>query len=370
MDWQYTPYTLLLLAASAVAVGIVLYVWRRRREAPGAGMVILMLVAVFAWSLGYAFELGESGLGLKVFWAKVQYLGITTVPAAWLVFALRYTGRDRWLTRRNLALLAALPLLTLALVWTNEAHGLIWSRTTLDDSRVFMRVEYGPFFWVYWIYSYVMLVLGTFFLVSALRRSSRLYREQVAALLVAAAAPWVGNGAYVLGLNPIPDLDLTPFAFLFSGAVISVGLFGFRLLDVVPVARDALVEGMNDGVIVADPRGRVVDLNPAARGILRRPNSDAVGTPLAELAPELGALVEGYSEAEEAHKEVAFGTDPDPRHYDLALSRLRNSEGRLKGHLLVPCATSPSAGPRSGNWRARGPSWRNRTRSWSGSPTS
>jgi hypothetical protein len=52
-------------------------------------------------------------------------LGIATVPFAWLVFALRYADWDRVFTRRNLVLLAAVPLATLLLVATNEAHGLI-----------------------------------------------------------------------------------------------------------------------------------------------------------------------------------------------------------------------------------------------------
>ena len=90
---------------------------------------MLMMLAVFVWSLGYTFEIGAAGLGAKMFWAKIEYLGIVTVPFVWLVFALRYACWDSVFTRRNLALLAAVPLDTLLLVATNGAHGLIWSRT-------------------------------------------------------------------------------------------------------------------------------------------------------------------------------------------------------------------------------------------------
>ncbi len=333
MVWQPTLYTLALVAVAVLAAALALYTGRR--DVPGARNVALMMAAVFAWSLGYAFELGESDLGTKIFWAKVQYLGICTVPAAWLAFALRYTGRGRWLTRHNLALLAALPLVTLALVWTNEWHGLIWSHTAIDPSRTFLRLEYGPMFWVYWIYGQVLMVLGTFFLLSGLLRTPGLYREQAWALLAGASAPWIGNAAYVTGFNPFPALDLTPFAFLFSGAALSFGILRYRFLDIVPVARDAAIEGMNDAVIVADARGRVVDLNPAARDVLGITASDSAGARLSEVAPDLSALLEVYGEADEARKEVEIRTGDDLREFEMSLSSLRDRRDRLTGHLLV-----------------------------------
>jgi PAS domain-containing protein len=54
--------------------------------------------------------------------SPVEYLGIAIVPTAWLALALQYTGREKWLTRRNLALLAIEPFVTLLLAWTNELH--------------------------------------------------------------------------------------------------------------------------------------------------------------------------------------------------------------------------------------------------------
>src|SRR4051812_12857285 len=131
-----------------------------------------------------------------------------------------------------------------------------------------LDVGHGAWFWVHWSYSYLLLLLGTVLLVSMLARSLRLYRKQNVALLFAVLIPWAGNGAYVLGLGPIPSLDLTPFAFLFSGVAIALGVFRFRLLNLVPVARDNVIEGMSDGAVVVDLQDRVVDINPAAEHTL------------------------------------------------------------------------------------------------------
>ena len=336
MSWQLTPYSYLLLVAAAIAAALVFFAWRRRGMT-GAEALALLMGGVCVWALGYAFELGGSDLLTKILWAKVEYLGIVTVPLAWLVFALQYTGREGWITRRNLVLLAALPLVTLLLTWTNESHYLVWSSTRLDVSETFpaLEVSYGPWFWVYWAYSYVLLLLGTVMLVAMLVRSLHLYRKQSAALLLAALVPWVGNGVYVLGLGPVPNLDLTPFAFVLSGMAIASGLFRFQLLDIVPVARDKVIEGMSDGVLVVDLHDRVVDINPAARRLLDCPASKALGRNAAEIVPGWDRLFEGYRQAGEAHTEITLGEELAQRDYELTLSPVVDRRGGRRGCLIL-----------------------------------
>ena len=59
-------------------------------------------------------------------------------------------------------------------------------------------------------------------------------------------------------------LDPTPIAFTVSGACFTWGIYRYRLFGLVPVARDMVVDSMDDGVIVLDAQRRLVDLNAAA----------------------------------------------------------------------------------------------------------
>ncbi len=77
-------------------------------------------------------------------------------------------------------------------------------------------------------------------------------------------APWLGNALTIFGLKPFPGLDFTPFAFTISGLAVAWSLFRFRLFNIIPVAREAVIESMRDAVIVLDEQGRIVDLNPVA----------------------------------------------------------------------------------------------------------
>jgi PAS domain S-box-containing protein len=344
MYWPFTPPELLLAAAAVTAI-LAAYGWHRR-PAPGATFFVLLILAVSEWSLTYALELGSTDLASKIVFDALEFFGIVTIPATWLALALCYTGQEKWLSPRNLALLAVEPVITVLLVWTNGFHGLIWGDVGLDTSGRFVNLSETPRvgFWIHTIYSYILLLIGVILLIRAFRRAPRLYRRQVISLLVGVLVPWLANMASLLGLSPFPEFDLTPFAFTVSGVVMAWGLFRFRLLDVVPIARSAVVDGLSDGVIVLDIQNRIVDLNPAAQRILRRAASEAIGQPAAEVFAPRPDLVEAYRNVTDARAEIVLpGQIPsiqpeqeqEQRHYELRISPLSDRRGAPTGRLII-----------------------------------
>jgi PAS domain S-box-containing protein len=336
MQWQNSPYAVALVLTAVASCIVVLLAWRRR-PAPGSWPTVFLMLAVAEWSLAYALELASVNLEAQVFWAKVQYLGIVSVPVIWLILALEYTGLEKWLTRRNLILLAIVPLLTLLLVWTNELHGLIWKQVgqATIDSYVVLDLTYGWFFWVYLVYAYLLLLAGTIRWLQVLIRSPQLYRGQAGAMLVGALMPWVGNALYVSGLSPFPHLDLTPLAFTVSGLALAWAIFRFRLLDFVPVARENVIRGLGDSVIVLDAQNRIVDLNPAAESLIGRSSVEVLGQPVDQALPGSLGAVEHYQAVTETHSEILLGEDEMQRIYDFRISPLHERRGRLVGRLLV-----------------------------------
>jgi PAS domain S-box-containing protein len=336
MPWQYTFYVVLLLATTGVLATLALYAWYRR-TVPGAVPFVWLALAVAEWTLTYALELNGGDISTKVFWARLQYLGIAGMPLAWLAFTLRYTGKGAWLTRGWLALLLTEALLTLLLVFTNQRHGLIWSRIDVAANGQFLALDltHGPWFWVHVAFSYGLMLLGSIVLVRGIVRSPNLYRRQAAALLFSAAAPWVGNALYVFRLNPLHPLDLTPLAFALSALAVGWSLLRFRLLDLVPVAYGAVVAGMRDGFIVLDGHNRVVDLNQSAERILGQHLPAALGQPAEQLLVGLPDLLACLHNMTEAPIEITLGDDAARRDYEVHVAPLRDQHGLLNGRLLI-----------------------------------
>ena len=336
MNWYYTPYLLPTLVAAGISIAVVIAALRRR-TAPGAMMFALLMLAVAEWALGYALELGSTDLGSKILWSKVQYLGIVTVPVAWVAFAVQFTNNERWLTRRTRGWFFAIPSITLILVWTNEAHGLIWRETLLDitGSLPALVVNYGVWFFIHTLYSYLLLITGTILLIRLLVRYSSLYRWQVGTLLLGVMAPWLGNVVYLLGWAPLPNLDITPFAFTISGILLSWGLFRFRLLDIVPVARRAVVEMMRDAVIVLDLQNRLVDLNPAARQLVSKNSTALIGRSADQVFAEWPDLIDRYRGVAETRSEITLTQKGKIRTYELRISPIYDRAKQITGRLII-----------------------------------
>lgn len=336
MHWQYTPYIVPLLIATLISLTIARYTWQRRATLE-AKTFLWLAILVAVWTFGYALELAGVDLATKIFWAKAQYLAIATLPLVWLMFAVQYIGKGAWITRKSISLLAVVPIITIILVWTNEAHGLVWKQTRLDANGPFpaLQVEYGAWFWLYSAFSYLLLLGGTLVLFSILRRSTHLYRRQISMLLVGGLAPWVGNGIYLTGLSPIPNLDLTPFAFTISGIAIAYGLFRYHFLDVLPIARRAVMEGMRDGVVVLDTQNRVVDINPAAQRAVKRHSSAVLGQTIDQLFADWPDLVDRFRDVTEVVTEIAINNNHKQRWLELTISPLYSKRKQLIGRLVV-----------------------------------
>ncbi|MDQ4076865.1 MAG: ATP-binding protein [Chloroflexota bacterium] len=339
MNWQSDLYTLLIVLAVAAPVAsfaLALYGWQRR-PAPGTIPFTFLMFGVGEWGLAYIFELTSAGVTTMLFWEKVSYLGIVMVPAAWLLFALQYTGRERWVTSRNVTVLSVEPLITLLLAWTNEAHGLIWTDVGLHADTLFalLDLSYGWWFWVNVVYSYLLLLVGTLLLIQALMRSTYLYRGQMVALLLGAFVPWIANAIFLAGMSPIPGLNLTPFAFTLTGLAFSGALFRFRLLDIIPAARDAVIEGMSDGVIVLDAQNRIVDLNPPAQRIIGRSASETIGRPASLLLPGISNAVSELAGQPQREAEMVVGDGAAQRVFEMRVSILYDRARRLSAHVVI-----------------------------------
>jgi PAS domain S-box-containing protein len=336
MNWQYTPYVLPLIASTLITCGLIVAAWQRRNVPSATGFVWLM-GTLLVWLLSQIVEAAGTDLRTVLFWNNTKFLGIAFLPVAYLAFVLQYTGRERWLTPLNLALSAVVPCITQLMIWTNAAHGLFRYNIRLSESGPVLNLQAtsGAWYWAHTAYSYIFLVLGTALLVQIFSRPLYIHRRQAGTLLIGALVPWVANAVYIFVFDQFLPMDPTPFAFTVTGIAFAWGLFRFRLLEIVPAARNAVIEGMSDGVIVLDTHDRVIDLNPAARRIIGRPAEDIFGQSIELFLSGRPDLIERYRGVAEMQAEITLEEDKKLRYYDMRLSSLYDQRQRCTGRLIV-----------------------------------
>ncbi len=337
MTWHYTPYMIpvILSALLAGSVAVLIVVRRMGRETLP---LLVLLVAVTWWNAAYAMRMGYSDLPIKIFWARVRYVGMMMTPTAWLVFVLQYTGHDRWLTRRRMAMLAVEPVCIIFLVWTNFVfHRLVWTDIQLSpitETFVGWDATHGYAYWIHSGYSYILLFISVYLLMRVFAHTQSLYRGQISTMLGGAFVALLLNGLSVSKLTPWDYLDLTSVGFSLASVVFAWGFFRYRLIDVAPVAYDAILEGIADAILVLDTRHRVVNLNPAACLILQRSSSEVIGMAMDDLLPIFPGALNFAGQMQEIHTEVTLGEDAASRHYEMQVSALRRGR-RLLGWCLA-----------------------------------
>lgn len=278
MNGLFSPYafkadSVFFLASGLLASGLLSFV--RRKRAGSAGFyLVLLLWAVAHWFIASAFETAASTLSLKLFWRLVAAPAIVCCPVFFFLFALRYALPGGFPTRNWIPLLFALPGITLFLALTNERFHGLWSELLLKPGTGQLFFEPGPWYWVQVVYSCVLLFAGALLIVKRGLRVSRQALPQFSVLVAGASTPLAMNVASFLSGSSGQGTEWMPLAFLFSAVMLTVGITRLGILDLVPIARSLLVETMPDGVLVVDPRGGIVDLNPAMAAILGRDRED------------------------------------------------------------------------------------------------
>ncbi len=335
MSWHFTLYMLPEAIGVAFLLGTAV-VALRRRSAPGAITFLFVLLAAIVWTAGYGIELGATSLPTAELWNNVSWLGTATVIPIWFIFVLQYTGRTRWLNPGTVILLSIVPLITLLLVWVNPLNAYLGTGYKLQQGVSYSSLGYtiGPWFWVFVVYSYALLLLVAFFIIDFIR-SSTLYRGQAIALLIAVVAPWIANIIDVLGLSPWPALQFTPLAFTITGIAAAFSLSRFRMLDLIPVARNAVVESMSDAVIVTDLHHRITDLNPAAERIIGHSRAEAMGQSSLQAASAWADQIKRFYNRPDAHEELDLMLNGELHFLDLRISSLINKRGVPIGRLVV-----------------------------------
>lgn len=304
-------YTVIHLFTIGLTVGVGVYTVRNHWNKPLGRAFTTLLGTAAIWTVGAVVRLFTSTLDLFIAVTTLKYVGISGAPVAFLLFALLYDGRSQWIRRPVIVAISAFPALTVPIVVTTQLHGLFYgsyATTTVDTISVLSIETVGLWYWLFTVYSWALVAVGSGLLIYAGIRRSRLYRLQLLILLPAIGISWTANILYVIWSWPHPALDPTPIGFAVTSLLLGVALFSTQFVEVSPVARSLIFDVIEDAVIVVDQAGRVIDVNSAARPLLSDPQP--VGAELtAVLVADLARQIETDSDI------VELTDEPTPRYY-------------------------------------------------------
>ena len=336
MNWNlvYACLTLLSCLASAGLSAYLANDWRNRQ----ARHLIYLMMGTGIWAGAYTMELLSPDLGQKLMWVRLQYLGAGSVGLLFFRFILVSVERPGRLSWGMSPWLWTIPAVVIFSAFTNHWHGLIAKDAWLVIKPGIQAVQYhrGPVFWFHTLTSYLLIGAALILLIYKWLSSRGIRRKQVTVLILGIFAPLGANGIYLTGLPGLSYIDLSPTAFMVSSAVFTVGLFRYHLIHLIPLAHEAVMDGLGDPVVVMDQDDRVAEVNRScvrAMGLAGRPRVRGhAGT----LFPDLYGLICRYRENKPREFTAALDLDgKGPRTWHLRVSPLWGRQKSRSGWLVL-----------------------------------
>lgn len=196
--------TSLVFLQVLVAIGATLltrFTLRQRHAARGGAWLLVMSAAVAFWSYGAIAEVLLTTPDLKALAAYLEWIAVMLSPLGYLMLVGVYTG-STWLQRPAVQAMAlAVAAAALAVVATNELHGLVWDGYLPGSptGRGFVEPRWGIAFPFIAGFGYVYAAIGVGVLTRAFLRAPAAYRGTFAAVVVAAALPFAVSGIFFIG---------------------------------------------------------------------------------------------------------------------------------------------------------------------------
>ncbi len=324
------PLALLLLDI-AIALTMAFLAYRKIRV-PGAISLMILSLSLILWSAAYLVYDLHPDLGPVTILSALLLFSITIAASAQLTFSLSYTNHPNWLTRSVLLLLAVMPVTTQVLLWVKPWHDIFFkSSGLLNESEVFLSL-WGK---VNTIYIYNLILAGVLLLLDTYIRKPRSLFLRSWSILIGALAPLLVQLFNLLGLNPFPRDIFSLFAFTLTGLGFAYGLFNRQLVETIPVTRDGIVEGMEDGWIVLDSNNIIIDINPSAERIVGVSREKAYGQPITNILSDLPNLRQAFDGNQELEMKRSLKSQQGWRYLNIRLSSIKSFDGRNSGHLIV-----------------------------------
>ncbi len=299
--------------------------------------LLAMILFFMVWVVGNLVEINAAGFTGMLWGRNLQQIGVFFTPLSTLYFSMDYTANRK--LRKFAYAITVIQVVSVLLIFTDQHLHLMRESVALQADPVLGRAlvvrstrlgsALVAFNFCIPLIAVANLVLFTRTVSPRLRRPLWLIITSILVTFVVAAIQ--STVLCEMGINiPIPVWNL-PCVALLSYAVLRGGFIG-----VAPTAFNKVFEVIDQGIIVVDENGRVIEFNRPAAELM----ADVAQAGRLQTGADIGELLSGQGDAGEG----AFSIDALPaeltsaardRYISLARHALEAFSGKLVGYVIV-----------------------------------
>lgn len=261
----------ILLIVSTLSIIVLMYTIIKRKplsQLQHAFATVLGTVLII--SIGVILQLVFTTFGKvePIIFENFIYIGTCFLPVALFLVAIIFKNTKIRFKKKYL-LLFIIPLLTLAVLYTNKYHHLFYKvySTNLNE------MVYGPYFYIHTIYTYGLLFVSIGIMIYGTLKNSGAFSKQTMLIIIGTMFPIVVN---VLGTLKIYNMNvcLTPISFSIAVIFYTFAIMKFNFLKITPIALQKIVDRISDGYVVLDENNVITDFNKTFLDIFKLRQED------------------------------------------------------------------------------------------------
>ena len=337
MNREELLYLLPYLFSLALTGGIFFYTWRHRRVR-GAVAFAWFVGGQTLYIVGFILEMTSPDLDAKILWDKFQWLTETVIVIiSFMVFAINFTEFKFHHPRLAWTIILLFPAAFTVLLATDGIHHLIYSNPHLGAPQPFSELKYDLTYaiYIYAFYIYAATFYGIGLLVRRIFRSRDLYRSQLITIALGFFIPVLFSILSLFNIEINAQRDIGPITFGIGNLMVALAFFRFRMFDIVPIARDSIVENLVDPVIVLDNQDRIIDLNSAALARIGIRAAESIGQPAEIVFSAWPELIEKFRGITQAKAEIELDVDGKKEYLEIGVSPLYNRVQYMIGRVFI-----------------------------------
>ena len=249
------------------AIMILIQYLIRAKDSFARKIMIVTCICAFIMNAGYLSELISTTKEACLASIKMEYFGATWVNFSLMIFV--YSFCNKRINPYVLQLLSVAEMLDTFAVFTNEMHNTLYSSIEYVTGPVFPHVKltYGPLFYVHLTLLMIVVFLNFktivgFYIHSKKTNANLRKLWMLKYIVVAPIVPFISMALYSLKILKV--YDAAPILTLIVSSAIIIIMLRHNMFDLTDSARNAIIQNMDDAIIVLDEYYYLSEYNDAA----------------------------------------------------------------------------------------------------------
>jgi signal transduction histidine kinase len=222
------------------------------------------------WIFFYGFELISADPDTQFIFLSLEYLAIPWISGILFWFSLEFGGYEKYCTREGLFVIFIIPAIIFISFFTNNIFHLFYENITYFEFQNLIVPSITPGI-MYRVLNVVNIVSQIFCFIIVFKvflQSPRIFKTQMAILILCMVLAFVSMGSFFLVLRPYPNFDPVPIFLAIINIFVLIAIFRFQFFDLIHIPYHSIFENLEEGIVVLDSHNRIIQMNKKASNLL------------------------------------------------------------------------------------------------------